>query len=163
MEGSRGVTLIELLVSIFIIGLFTMIVIPSYGRYSEQVKLKGAAEQVKSALLEAQSLALNPRAVGSDIGQFKNESGPCYQLLFGLDVDRGSLKIVGVQNQFSYLPKGIVFSSLPTPNPIVFCQNDKGGVNNISDDEIIITIHSNKLNQDKQIKIQTKTGIITVP
>jgi prepilin-type N-terminal cleavage/methylation domain-containing protein len=169
VEGQKGVTLIELIVSIFIIGLFTLVVIPAYGKYSQQIELKGAAEQVKSALLEAQSLALNPRADSVDIWQFKNENGPCYQVDFKNEINpnRGSINI-SLQNQKSFLPVTITFQS---ESWVEFCQNGKGAVENSSPapvntssgNEIRIVIHSSKLNQDKRINIIKETGVITIP
>lgn len=58
----RGFTLIELLVVIAIITLFTAVGVPAFRNYGQKRQLNQAAEQVKSAILEAKSMALAPPA-----------------------------------------------------------------------------------------------------
>lgn len=58
----KGFTLIELLVVIAIITLFTAVGVPAFRNYGQKRQLNQAAEQVKSAILEAKSMALAPSA-----------------------------------------------------------------------------------------------------
>ena len=158
MEGKDGYTLIELLVVIFIIGLF-ILTIPAYSKYAQQVKLKGAAEQVKSYLQEAQSLALNPR--GRERGAFPDASGPCYQIFFNNNItaNQGLMNIQTASTAVSSssLSKDIIFS--PAPSPVVFCQNDKGAVFNGAGTREI-TLYSTKLTKYIQVTIAQETGVI---
>ncbi|MBI4029628.1 prepilin-type N-terminal cleavage/methylation domain-containing protein, partial [Candidatus Berkelbacteria bacterium] len=58
----QSFTLIELLVVISLIALFTAVGVPAFRNYGQKRQLNQAAEQVKSAILEAKSMALAPSA-----------------------------------------------------------------------------------------------------
>lgn|GEM_PF-5329193 len=61
-QTNQGFTLIELLVSLSIIALLIGTGIPAFRRFGRVQQLDLAADQVKAAILNARSLALNPRA-----------------------------------------------------------------------------------------------------
>ncbi len=55
-------TLIELLVTLGIVVVLSAATIPNFRVFGAQAQLKGAAEELKSLVLEAQALALAPRS-----------------------------------------------------------------------------------------------------
>jgi len=74
MYKNRAFTLIEALVVIGILTLMFALSIPAYRSYSRRNQLRQAAESVRSALVEAQNMALAPKESGRQYGAKRNSS-----------------------------------------------------------------------------------------
>jgi len=67
---SRALTLIELLVTLFIVGLLTAASVPLIRQLEKRDQLRMAAEDIRSAILEAKSYALAPQVGKSKIDSY---------------------------------------------------------------------------------------------
>lgn len=70
MKKNLGFTLIELIITISIMGLMTAVLLPAMRSYERHNKLESAAEQLKSTLTEARTMALAPRAEDSGVNRY---------------------------------------------------------------------------------------------
>ena len=61
-----GFTLIELLITMGIVVLILSVTLPAFSRFQKEQDLLAGAEIIRDALLEAQNLALAPRASRAD-------------------------------------------------------------------------------------------------
>jgi len=78
----RGFTLIELIIVISILTIFTVLAIPNFRGYSRVLTVKENAKEIRSILWEGQSLALAP----------KSDDAVSYQIDFSLNDSKFTLK-----------------------------------------------------------------------
>lgn len=75
---SGGFTLVELLVTLSIIGLLLVVGIPAFKKFSQNQVLLASAKEAKNAILETQALSLAPKiSAGSVSGSLKS-----YRIVF---------------------------------------------------------------------------------
>lgn len=124
-----GFTMVELMLVFVVVGMVLAFAVPPVGRYLESVSLRGAADQINSALLMARSKAMATRT--SQVMQFQaGYSGTDYRIEVG-----------GVMTSRWTLPKkisyptgltGTITSVTMTPDGrcstsgLVILQNTKG-------------------------------------
>jgi prepilin-type N-terminal cleavage/methylation domain-containing protein len=117
---ARGFTLIDLLITMSIIGVLFGLGVAKYNEFNRRQILDQAAQTLKSNLRLAQDKALagEKPTIGCGVldGYQANfvDSNPDYYTL-GAKCSPSS----PTANNFS-LPTGVSFSSLPSPNPIIF-------------------------------------------
>ncbi len=70
IKEQLGFTLIELIITISIIGLMTAVLLPAMRSYERHNKLDNAVEQLKSTLTEARTYALAPREEDSHVNRY---------------------------------------------------------------------------------------------
>ena len=79
----RGFSLLELIIVLVLLGLFTALMAPSFSRFSKSVELKGAAKKVASILRYYRSEAIN--------------KGKVYQVLF--DSNLMEVKVQSIEGE----------------------------------------------------------------
>lgn len=148
---SKGMTLIELVVTIGIISLLLVAGIPSYNHFTNVNNLNQAVDDVKSAILDTQNFAMSPQ---SD----KETQYDSYSIIISDDSSDNKYNIYqyksedGSKNnppvkEFS-LPSGIIFEGY---NSIKFSISKQGKIDETCDSKII-TIKSSKLNPPNDTK-----------
>lgn len=65
-----GFTLVELLVTISIISLLTIIMIPALRSFDRRNRVESAAEQMKAALMEVRNYSMSPRSGDSNLDRY---------------------------------------------------------------------------------------------
>ncbi|MCL5795050.1 MAG: prepilin-type N-terminal cleavage/methylation domain-containing protein [Patescibacteria group bacterium] len=163
---TKGMTLIELVVTIGIVMLLLLAGIPSYNHFANVNNLNQAADDVKSAILDTQSLALSPQenlneAVPDQydgyIIEFSNTSPEYY--IYQVKINSDPLVKNSMPVKVFSLPTGINFGnsqniqfSIANQGKIVACSETKR-----------VAIVSDKLTLDntKNINVNCATGQIT--
>lgn len=69
-ERKFGFTLVELMVTISIISIMTIVMIPALRSFDKRNKVMSGAEQMKSAILEARNFSMSPRFSDSNIDRY---------------------------------------------------------------------------------------------
>lgn len=146
----KGLTLIELVVSISIIIMLTAFGIPAFSRFGTERELIQAAELVAGTIREAQAMALAPQGGHSSyLAEFVSPS----RITVRAKSTDGS-KIV--LKETSLQPK-ITFA---TPSTWTFNVNDQGRLE-FNQDRSLTLAHS-KLNTTKTITGHGATGLIEI-
>ncbi|MDO8513161.1 MAG: prepilin-type N-terminal cleavage/methylation domain-containing protein [bacterium] len=69
-KSKFGFTLIELMITISIMGILTVVMIPAIRSFDRRNKVTSAAEQLKSAILEARNYSMSPRFSDTNIDRY---------------------------------------------------------------------------------------------
>jgi prepilin-type N-terminal cleavage/methylation domain-containing protein len=154
---TKGMTLIELVVTIGIVSLLLVAGIPSYNHFKDVNNLNQAADDVRSAILDTQSFAMSPE-------QSKVTIYDGYSIEFFADTSDYKIYQYNSDNPDNKnLVKssslvGVNFKSSPTIQfPIA--KQGKMDCSNL----VKITVHSSKLDTDKIIQVNCATGQMTIP
>lgn len=154
MKKSRAFTLIEILITLFIIITLAAIMLPKFYNYDKETKLDIAAAEVKEAILETQSLALAPPTSSVDIEYYKivfnNNS---YQIFehhksTGLDSEYGAVK---------NLPNDVVFEGTSLPAELKFYVENRGR----ADQGLILDIRQ-KNGSARRLNVIGETGQVII-
>ena len=159
VEGSRGFTLLELLVSIALIALMLGFLIPGFSYFDRINKIDRAAHNLRATILETKNYALAPRTQAVNVDSYIIKFNQPTPGQYGI-YEHG---ISGVENNvktFS-LPTGLTFSALPTPAEIKYSIAEQGRIINFPDPAITIGI-SNSSGNSKNIVVQKETGQVEI-
>ena len=153
MTNTRaGFTLIELMVSILIIGLVAVLSVPMYGRFSQNWKLNGEAQQFAAALRTARSAAVMKNI--STVFVFDTDNN---EYFFFEDEDRDGARDANEYRSATYeLYEGIVI----TAHTLSTTTLTFGHLGNTRESGSI-TLRNNN-NNIKAVRIFGGTGNITV-
>lgn len=131
VRANRGATLLELLVVVAIIMTMTGLGLVNYRGVQAGNELRDAAQQVRTAFLETQALALGPQAggsvgIGSYLIEFEPGGRPAYQII------EKAANEASVPGRFYTLPKHVSFQNFsanwPTPKKIAFGVEQPGRI-----------------------------------
>jgi len=168
MSKIKGFTLLELLITISIIGILSSSFLLSQPRFAKQTALQRAAYQLSKDIRDVQEMALATNLQTCPSGTFKgfgvyfdiNSSRTTYQLFYKCDSARNIIKTINleagisIQNLSPASPLEILFEP---PDPIVYINN-----NSWSQTEAEITLISS-YDPSRTIKIKVNnTGRISI-
>ncbi|MFA6171140.1 MAG: prepilin-type N-terminal cleavage/methylation domain-containing protein [Patescibacteria group bacterium] len=165
--NNKGFTIVEMLVSVFIIALLTAIFLANYRSGGGNLELKNAAQKMASDIRLAQSYSLNGKRFlnSSDWGVYFNKPGNAYSLF----ADTCSPKpctpgwSAGENYLTIPLPANIEISQISSGNTatVVFIPPDPDILINGSASEATITLR-NKKTSNTLIVHFNKLGLIEV-
>lgn len=75
----KGITMVELMICVLILGILGLVAIPSFGTYLSERKLSGSALEIVSAIQYAQSLAISEQRVCGVKFDQDEEQVICYE------------------------------------------------------------------------------------
>lgn len=158
---SKGFTLIEILVTIVIVGIILTASIPAFRNYRFRNELSQAAQMVQSSVYETRNLALAPQAdkqedTGYYVIEFNSETD---EMLMYEAADKNGVYDEKNLVKKIYLPEKVKFSSDLSSNKIVFSIKDQGRIVTPEED-ITIGINHEKIknNNTKVILVNHVTG-----
>lgn len=164
---SKGFTLLELLISVSIIGILAAGIIPSFNSYIKNQNIRQAQEQIKSDLRSIQNRALtgssSTKLIGGStvkywVARFTNTSGD-YQ--YYTSVDQTCPASAAAISDTSYvtvtMPNGIVFNG--STNKCLFFSFDNGDIANVGGSNWYVNINYPDGSVSKKIHFN-QTGLI---
>lgn len=158
MTNKKGFTLVEMMVTVAIIGIMLISAIPAYGKYAERQKLNQAAKEVASVIRQAQNLALapdenKPSGVDSPNSYAFVCDNQTYEIRYAKDQE-----LLTNYKTFPSLPKNISFD---LSQKIIF-RIPSGKIANTGN--IVIVLKDNKLTSrnTKTITINAETGQVEI-
>jgi prepilin-type N-terminal cleavage/methylation domain-containing protein len=108
-KGSRGLTLIEMLVVIAIVMIIAAILLFKYADFSTNVSIRGLAQQMALSIRKGQTYATSARP--AETGNFNTGIYPAYGLAFNLQDEKSSgaaAKLLPSDKRF------VLFADIPT-------------------------------------------------
>lgn len=153
-----GFTLIELMVTITIMALLTVVAVPSFAKIAAKTELNNAADDVKQMILEAQSLAKNPSSKyeGSDkiIVTVENNTANLYY--------HPQNAATNILIKSVVIPKGVTVTTTTRTSSSSSSINFEipGGK---VDSVLMVTVASDKLttNNAKSVTVNNQTGAVS--
>lgn len=79
LSSKKGMTMVELMICVLILGILGMVAIPSFGTYLNERKLSGSALEIVSAIQYAQSLSIRDQKIYGVIFDQDEEQVICYE------------------------------------------------------------------------------------
>ena len=161
----NGFTLIEILVTITIVGLLLVISVPNFRSYKNKNDLSRAAAIVQSGIYETRNLALAP-------GISKQEETKYY--VFSADTGENVYKIsestylpndIGAENssmtliETGNLPENVKFDN---DEKIYFSIEKQGKIEDVEGNNPLVISHNSLKNTTKSIETNIVTGQVTI-
>lgn len=102
----KGFTIIELLITISIMGMLTVIMIPAMRSFDRKNKVAAGIEGLKSAVTEAKNYSMSPRYADKDVDRYAVRVSSSYY-------EVGWVNKLGTWNSIYQrnFPKGVVYAS----------------------------------------------------
>lgn len=156
--GSKGFTLVELMVAIAIMGLMLGFLIPGLRGYEQRNRLDRTAQNIRGTILETKNYALAPRSSATNNPEFYS-----IHFLPAIGSNPGKYQIFegnnAVPNKLFTLPDGVSFGTLPTN--IDFSIPEQGKIINQTEDVITVQIQDTN-NNVRNIIINKETGQVEI-
>ena len=141
---SKGFTLLELLISVSIIGILAAGIIPSFNSYIKNQNIRQAQEQIKSDLRSIQNRALtgssSTKLIGGStvkywVARFATNSG---QYKYYTSVNQDCSTISDPSPVTATIPNGIVFSG--NSDKCLFFSFENGDISNVGESNLYVVI-----------------------
>lgn len=165
-----GFTLIEILVTIAIVGLLLIVSVPAFRNYKYKNDLARGADMVQSAIYEAKNLALAPQVEKSDdVGYYVIKFTPASEgnefYIYEAEDENTPYSSGNLVKKFD-LPTGVKFDNTLLPEGIVFSIKDQAKIVKPKDDAYIKIYHekikSGDKNADRTIIVNHITGQVSI-
>jgi prepilin-type N-terminal cleavage/methylation domain-containing protein len=172
LKPNRGLTLIEMIAVIAILGLLLILAIASYRNYRQRNNLKIAAQEIRSALVEASDYALAPqhqdtvtKEMAKGYGVELNQGNDTYYLFWSITTtypygSRHNIKTYQLPNRIQLsAPAGqtLVFFQVPPTIPDGREIEFKGGTAPGT-----ITLNLSGTGETRNVTINCNTGSIDI-